>query len=601
MTYTFKLSRRLAVSRYAMLAAAAMLVSCDGDTTAPETNPNAPLSASPWIRVLPSAVTIETNQTIRFRGERRSPRGETHHLRLTWHASGGSINDDGFFSASAPGVYKVVGRGRGRQKPDTSIVVVVPPQENLRAISVAPDTATLPAGGGHGFTATGVRKDGSLVAIGVTWHATGGAIDDGGGYTAGTAAGSYRVIARSLDSTLADTATVTITDPPPPPSPTLARIVLRPASISLTTGANAQFAAFGRTSLGDSVAVEVSFSATGGSVTTTGQFTAGQTAGTFRVLAEANGLADTSVVTVNPPAPPPPPPPPPSDGRRIGFGASQLWSALGTSGTEVFDLVHDGIRARSIVQRLEDARSRNVRLLLNMTGGHDPYLTNGVFDMRKWRDSMDTYKTPAIRDAVARAVADGVLIGNSVMDEPHVNGSGTDGNTWGPTGTMTKVRVDSMCAYVKAIFPTLPVGVVHQHSIFEPSKSYRVCEFLVDQYASRLSTGTPEQFRDAGLALAKRDGMRILFGANELNGGPQDRDGVWDCKDQGGLKGQSAPNCQIPPDSLRRWYPLLARAGCGFRVWRWDDRRTNTSAYRAARLAVLDSLAGATGPTCARP
>jgi hypothetical protein len=194
-----------------------------------------------------------------------------------------------------------------------------------------------------------------------------------------------------------------------------------------------------------------------------------------------------------------------------------------------------------------------------------------------------------------------VLIGNSVMDEPHVDGSGADGNTWGPTGTMTKARVDSMCAYVKAIFPTLPVGVVHQHSIFEPSKSYRVCEFLVDQYASRLSTGTPEQFRDAGLALAKRDGMRILFGANELNGGPQDRDGVWDCKDQGGLKGQSAPNCQIPPDSLRRWYPLLARAGCGFRVWRWDDRRTNTSAYRAARLAVLDSLAGATGPTCARP
>ena len=164
---------------------------------------------------------------------------------------------------------------------------------------------------------------------------------------------------------------------------------------------------------------------------------------------------------------------------------------------------------------------------------------------------------------------------------------------------MTKARVDSMCAYVKSIFPTLPVGVVHQHQLFEPAKSYRVCEFLVDQYAARL--GSPEQFRDGALAMARRDGMRILFGANELNGGPQDRDGVWDCKDQGGYKGQTAPNCQVPPDSLRRWYPLLARAGCGFRVWRWDDVRTNTSAYRAARAAVRDSLIGATGPTCARP
>ena len=37
MTYTFKLSRRLAVSRYAMLAAAAVLVGCDSETTtAPE-------------------------------------------------------------------------------------------------------------------------------------------------------------------------------------------------------------------------------------------------------------------------------------------------------------------------------------------------------------------------------------------------------------------------------------------------------------------------------------------------------------------------------------------------------------------------------------
>ena len=47
MTYTFKLSRRLAVSRCAMLAAAVLLVSCDGDTTAPRVRAQRALERDP--------------------------------------------------------------------------------------------------------------------------------------------------------------------------------------------------------------------------------------------------------------------------------------------------------------------------------------------------------------------------------------------------------------------------------------------------------------------------------------------------------------------------------------------------------------------------
>jgi hypothetical protein len=597
MTYTFKLSRRLAVSRYAVVVAVAVLVGCDSDTTAPEPDLH-PAPVLDRVRLVPAAVTVQTNQSVRFRGERLSPRGERHSLPLTWHASGGLIDDDGIFKATKPGIYKVIGKPRGRQKPDTSVVVVVPPQPNVVAVSVAPDTTTLGPGGANGFAAVGVLNDGSTVAIGVTWQATGGSVDAGGEYIAGTTAGSYHVIAHNIEGTLADTATVTITEPPPPPAPTLDRVVLSPGTLSLSTGATTRLAAYGRTSLGDSVAVEVTYSASGGSITGDGLYTAGTMGGSFRVIASAGTLADTTPVSLSAP----PPPPPTSGERPILVGASQLWSSLGLPGTEPFTLAHDAVRAAAITQRIADARSKNIRLLLNMTGGHDPYMStiNGVlqFDMQKWRDSMATYNTVAIKEAVAKAVADGVIIGNSVMDEPHVIGLG-DGNTWGPAGTMTKARVDSMCAYVKSIFPTMPVGVVHQHQLFEPTKSYRVCEFLVDQYTARL--GTPEQFRDDALAMARRDGMRILFGANELNGGVQDRDGVWDCKDQGGYKGQSSPNCQIPPDSMKRWYPLLARAGCAFRVWRWDDVKANTAEYRAVRLAIRDSLATAIGPTCARP
>ena len=60
-----------------------------------------------------------------------------------------------------------------------------------------------------------------------------------------------------------------------------------------------------------------------------------------------------------------------------------------------------------------------------MTGGsHSLYLTNGVFDLAKWKAKMDAYNTTAVKSAVAAAVADGTIIGNSVMDEPNVAGLG---------------------------------------------------------------------------------------------------------------------------------------------------------------------------------
>ena len=66
------------------------------------------------------------------------------------------------------------------------------------------------------------------------------------------------------------------------------------------------------------------------------------------------------------------------------------------------------------------------------------------------------------------------------MDEPQQHGVSSDPDkTWGPAGTMTKARVDDMCAYVKAIFPTLPVGVGHDYLEIEPAKSNNFGESLM--------------------------------------------------------------------------------------------------------------------------
>jgi len=84
------------------------------------------------------------------------------------------------------------------------------------------------------------------------------------------------------------------------PTVTLTVLTLVPSQTALTTGATQQFTVSGQWSDGSTTAPAVSYSATGGSITAGGLYTAGSTAGSFRVIAVQQGgtLADTSAVTI---------------------------------------------------------------------------------------------------------------------------------------------------------------------------------------------------------------------------------------------------------------------------------------------------------------
>jgi hypothetical protein len=82
-------------------------------------------------------------------------------------------------------------------------------------MDVTPATATVAVEATRQFAATEFLSDGSSrAATGVTWTATGGTVSGTGLYTAGSSAGSYRVI--GTKGSFADTAAVTITTAPPP-------------------------------------------------------------------------------------------------------------------------------------------------------------------------------------------------------------------------------------------------------------------------------------------------------------------------------------------------------------------------------------------------
>jgi hypothetical protein len=596
MTYTFKLARRLAVLRdCAMLAILAFVAACTGDTTtAPDGAESTPSKAA-ILSITPQTVTAEIDQAIRFRSHERTLRGEAVSLATRWSATGGSISADGVFSSSLAGTFKIIGRGRGGKHTDTAVVVVVPPADVTR-LTISPDSTTLPSGASHAFTATAYLSDGTTASTGVNWTATGGEVDAAGAYTAGSTAGRFRVIAANTAGNLADTASVTVTTPAP--APTLSRVYVVPASVSLTAGSTQAFKAYGQNSLGDSVGVTVSFSGTGGSVTSSGLYTAGATGGAFRVIAResSTGVADTSAVTVTAAAPSPAPA---TTTAGIPFGPFGLWSSNTTVswGPAPFTMSQNYTDPNGIVTQIAAARSQKQRLVLAMTGGsHATYLTNGAFDFTKWKNRMDQFNTATIRNAVAVGVADGTIIGNSVMDEPEFK-------DWG--GVPTKPLLDQMAAYAKAIFPTLPMGVNHGPNGYyqwRPTERYRVVDYVLNQYSWWVTTGDAGAWRDKVRAQAALDGVQVAFSLNLLNGGVQDKDGTYSCDGAGqGGKGLTNLNCRMTAQQVRDWGTALGPSGCAMFMWRFDGTFMARSDNQQAFRDVASRLGTSATRSCRRP
>ena len=92
----------------------------------------------------------------------------------------------------------------------------------------------------------------------------------------------------------------------------LISVELTPAMATLPPGGSQRFAASGHYSDGTSKSLSVKWSATGGSVTRGGLYTADAPSGTYRVVASSGKLADTASVVVS--GDPPPPSTPPSGG-----------------------------------------------------------------------------------------------------------------------------------------------------------------------------------------------------------------------------------------------------------------------------------------------
>ena len=310
------------------------------------TSPSATLTG---VRIAPDAMTLQPGAAFTFAvsGTHVRRHHDPGHRNMDRH--GRHRDRRGVYTAgTTAGQFRVIVTQQGGTFADTAAVTISTAAPTLQAVEVTPASVGLAPGGIQQFSAVGRMSDNSTSSVTVTWTATGGSVTSAGRYTAGTTAGTFRVIATQQGGTRADTATVTIT----PAAPTLMAVEVAPANVSLAPGAAQQFSAIGRMSDNSTSGVTVTWSATGGTVTGSGAYTAGATAGTFRVIATQQGgtLADTASVTIA--APPP-------TVTLTAIEVSPASASVLTGATQQF----------SAVGRMSDNSTSSVAVTWSATGG----------------------------------------------------------------------------------------------------------------------------------------------------------------------------------------------------------------------------------------
>jgi hypothetical protein len=544
MTYTFKLARRLAVLRdFAMLAVLCLLAACAGETaTAPDSVDQAALVHDDALVVSPRTVTAEVNQVIKLRGMMRSARGDFAATHLTWASIGGRIDADGSFSSTTTGSFKVIGRGRGRKQADTSVVIVVPSQPTLQRISVSPDPTSVLAGTKKTFSATGYLSDGTTAPIGVSWTATGGTIDAGGVYTAGSTTGAFRVIAVNAATAVADTAAVTVDAPAPEPEPVVVvSLSVAPSATTISAGTTKQFVASARMSDSSVTSPAVTWTATGGTITSAGLYTAGSTAGTYSVKAVSGSLSASASVTVSAAAPMPP-----ASGSGVSFGSYECTgSTLGP-----FNLC---IRAAGYWSAKDMAalQATGSKLMLNQ-GGYGKFQTAaGTYDPVKYYNWVQTLK-PYVA-SWQPYLADGTLVGVQVIDD-----IGT--MNWGGVA-ITKAQIEEMAKWWKQLAPGITT-FVREKATGLTGFTWVYLDASITQYNARYM-GDVTKWRDSNVVAARNARVGLMLSMNSLNGGKV----VAGC-----YHGGSPTYCSMSPTELRTYGAVQAAApeGCGLMSWKSD-------------------------------
>jgi hypothetical protein len=215
--------------------------------------------------------------------------------------------------------------------------------------------------------------------------------------------------------------------------------------------------------------------------------------------------------TSTPPAPPPPPAPP-AVHRGIPFGPTGYTKgsssvsrmppvALNPAFTALITDAHRPI----IMQKLEDARRTNGRILLSFSGSSGKFTDANGFNLTKWKQYVDEFRGLDF----SPYIADGTLMGHFIMDEP------SDPSNWNGH-VVSLADIEEMARYSKEIWPDLP-AIIRAWPDYVDGYNFHYLDAVWAQYHSRF--GSLDDFIAKNVRLAKDNNLALVMGLNVVAGG----------------------------------------------------------------------------------
>ena len=226
----------------------------------------------------------------------------TSNTRVTWSASKGNISSEGTFTApsvsSTTNVMVMATSVADPSKSAQASVSVDPAPQLPVSVSITPTSASVASGAAQQFSATVNNASNPSV----TWSASNGTISPSGTFTAPTVTTTIQVtvVATSVaDPSKSAQASVSVNPP------TVVSVSITPASAEIVARTTQQFSATVSNASNRSVA----WSASNGTISPSGMFTAPSVTATTNVTVTATSVADSTqsaqaMVTVDPPTPP---------------------------------------------------------------------------------------------------------------------------------------------------------------------------------------------------------------------------------------------------------------------------------------------------------
>jgi hypothetical protein len=322
--------------------------SIQGSATVNVSAPQTPVLTT--IVVTPNPASTTTGGQVAFSAQGKDQNGAPMAATFTWSASGGTVDQAGNYTAGATAGNFTVTATSGSVSGSASVAVSAPSgggggsptivDNDTAGFSILSGTwsihfttyyfgancrllassgggsckwaAPLAAGTYDVFAWWPARGDGTSATPSYTVHTASGdvsvAVDQTNSATWGKwnklgtysldATASVTIVAAANTSPAADAIQFAPTGGSTPPPPVLTTIAVSPNPANLAAGAPQTFTAQGADQNGQPMSTTFTWSATGGTIDQSGNYTAGPTAGTFSVTATSGNVSGSATVTI---------------------------------------------------------------------------------------------------------------------------------------------------------------------------------------------------------------------------------------------------------------------------------------------------------------